>query len=289
MSIDWPHGMELAPTGERAREFVQRVPVWSSTIWITEHGAAYRRYADGEWHMLEAVLDPSETHIGYNLPGFVSIVTAIATAWHMRAPNSRARAVLLDERRELHVSNVAWNEPDRGAREPESETWSPLRWSIGVLPRIPAGYEISSAGRLRYNGGQPTRGFAMHGTRWAAAKGVGLVNLLAAASIKEYNFQPSPRVFHAYTSFRAGLTPAQHSARVFCPLRQAWANYQLAAPYVDKCKELARVFVDKRLWRDLAAVDDATLRGPLRALRDAVGEVDWDELRLARVCILSSE
>ena len=43
MDDAWPFGLEETPSGEWARELVQRLPVWSSAVFITEYGAAYRR------------------------------------------------------------------------------------------------------------------------------------------------------------------------------------------------------------------------------------------------------
>lgn len=116
MDSSWPFGIELAPDGDLAREFVQRIPVWSSGLFITEYGSCYRRYLHKDhsysWQLVELADDPASGRVGYHIHGvFVSVETAIATAWYARAPESRARAVVLDPSRELHVDNVAWREP----------------------------------------------------------------------------------------------------------------------------------------------------------------------------------
>ena len=111
----WPFGIEHAPSGERCREYVQRLPVWSSGIFISEHGGAYRRYLtrqmEASWEAIPLAEDESG-RFGYHLPGFVSVEHAIATAWHERAPGSRCHAYVLDPSVEVHASNIAWREPD---------------------------------------------------------------------------------------------------------------------------------------------------------------------------------
>ena len=137
MEESWPHGVAITPDGERAREFVQRTPVWSSAIFVSEHGTAYRRHMGSRgftsWELIPLTEDESG-RFGYALPGFVSVETAIATAWHPRAPGSRRHAVVLDPHAELHASNVAWREPEvvLDGDDHADETWQPLTWRIGI-------------------------------------------------------------------------------------------------------------------------------------------------------------
>ena len=149
MEEAWPHGVESTPDGEIAREFVQRIPVWSSAIFVSEHGTTYRRYMSSQgftstWELIPLVQDENG-RFGYALPGFVSIETAIATAWHPRAPGSRRHAVVLDPSVEVHASNVAWRDPEVVLEsDDEGETWQPLRWRIGMVSCEGLGFEISS-------------------------------------------------------------------------------------------------------------------------------------------------
>ena len=81
MEDSWPFGVAVAPDGERAREFVQRMPVWSSAVFLTEHGTAYRRYMSSRgftsWELLPLTEEPESGRFGYHLPGFVAIETAL--------------------------------------------------------------------------------------------------------------------------------------------------------------------------------------------------------------------
>ena len=298
MDASWPFGIERAPNGERAREFVQRLPVWSNGIFITEFGSCYRRYMKRDhsctWKLVELATDSeSGRRLGYHFHGgFVSVETAIATAWHPRAPDARGRAVVLDPSREVHVDNVAWRDPEvvtLDDDDEEEETWEPLRWTIGPLSCDGLGLEISSRGRLRY-GDRVTRGFAFHGTRWAACS-VGLINLLAAAALQRYRVRLPPRVVAAYHSFSRGIPPDAHAELVDGTIRTAWCNYQLAAPYVARRKTLVRDWVDPALWAALESlVGDALLEASLSELHAYVSEalgapVCYDELRLARICL----
>ena len=83
MEDTWPFGIEVAPDGERARELVQRVPVWSSAVFVSEYGTAHRRYmssrGETSWELIPLAEDPSG-RFGYHLPGFVSVETVLATA-----------------------------------------------------------------------------------------------------------------------------------------------------------------------------------------------------------------
>ena len=296
---DWPFGVEVMPDGELAREFAQRLPVWSSAVWITESGTAYRRYMSSRGptsrERIDLAQDPESGRFGYNLSGcgFVGVETAIATAFHPRAPGSRRRAYVLDASVELSVSNVAWREPEvllEGDDEGDDETWEPLVWRIGMSACDGLGFEISSLGRLRH-GTHVTKGFAAHGTRWAATP-AGLVNLLAAAQLQRYSVRPPPRVEAAYHSFVASVPPDMHAEIVDCTEKQAWTNYQLAAPMVARRRKIARDWIDTSVWEALEDLsDDPFLEGRLSELKehveDVVGRaVEFDHVRLARLCLL---
>ena len=113
--IAWPDGVERSPAGP-AREFVQP-RVWSSSVWITTDGAAYRRYynpvtrAWGAWEPLDAVLDDEQQRVGYALSGWTSSEACIATAWLHRRPGSRAHVRVLDPGAP-DAHHLAWGEPE---------------------------------------------------------------------------------------------------------------------------------------------------------------------------------
>ena len=297
--LSWEEGIEESPGGA-ARELVQP-HVWSSAVWITPMGEAFRRYynpvsqAWGCWEQLEVVLDPEGVHFGFHVDGrWVSCASAIATAWLHRAPHSRAHVRVLDGRAPVDVRNLVWGEPE----EPEApeadeagETWAPLRWSCGLAP-CDARYQISSRARLRAPSGAVTRGFCAHGTRWAACRGSGLVHLQAAAGLVAREVRVSPRVFAAYQSLSIGVTVDEHARRHGLRPTLAWDYYALAAPLVPKRRALGRRHVSPALWQCLEALrDDPTLGGRLRALHDEVARrlghaVPLEELRFARTCLV---
>ena len=294
MEDSWPFGVAVAPDGERAREFVQRMPVWSSAIFLTEHGTAYRRYMSSRgftsWELLPLTEEPESGRFGYHLPGFVAIETALATAFHPRAPGSRRRAYVLDPSAELHASNVAWRDPEVVVLDDDDdETWQPLRWRIGIASCDGLGFDISSRGRLRH-GRAVTRGFAAHGTRWAATP-VGLVDLLAAAQLQRHVVRLAPRLAAAYRSFSAGIPPEAHADLVGLS-HAAWSYYATVAPYVARRRRLAREWVDEDVWQALEDLrGDPFLEGRLAELKahvDAVvgRDVPFEHLRLARLCLL---
>ena len=201
---------------------------------------------------------------------------------------------MIDPSAELHASNVAWREPEvvlEGDDEGDGETWSPLRWRIGVVACDGLGFEISIRGRLRH-GEHVTRGFAAHGMRWAATS-VGPVNLLAAAQLQRYAVRLPPRVAAAYRSFVAGVPPDEHAALVDATSeKQAWAHFQLAAPYVPRRRRLAAAWIDDDVWEALEDLrGDPALEGRLTELKEHVDgvvgrDIPFEHLRLARLCLL---
>ena len=297
--IQWADGIETI-AGAPARELVQP-SVWSSAVFITAVGEAYRRYynpvskAWSGWEVVPASLDGEGTRLGYALAtGWMSVETALATAWLHRAPDSTARARVVDPSLEVDVTNVAWNE---GEEEPEEdpegrgfrgEAWEQLRWSCGLAECT--GYEISSHGRLRNRRGKMTRGFAAFSTRWAAVRGAGLVNLLAAAGLVRAEAAISPRVYNAYRSIASRVAVPKHAGRFKISLKAAWQYYALAAVHVPDVHVYAKDLVARDLWSLLLSMrGEEVLGGRLTDLRDVVErrlnrEVEFEELRFARVC-----
>jgi hypothetical protein len=295
--IAWRDGLEESPGGP-AREVVQR-HVWSSSVCITPHGEAFRRYRNPvtrrcTWEAMPVSLDQdTQSRLGLPLPsGWMSIETAIATAWLHRAPGSRAYVKHLDPR-EPTLPNLRWGEmeTDPEAGEFERETWASLRWHCGQIA-CDARYRISSQGRLMSPNGDVTHGFAALGSRWAACKGSGLVDLLQAAGIMRAETRIPERVYFAYNSLSSSLPVAEHAQRHALSLRTAWQYYQLAAPHVHDLRLYAQPLVPPALWRALESLrGDPVLGGRLADLHVAVtrltgGEVLWDELRFARMCVM---
>lgn len=299
--IRWRDGIEVIG-GVPAREVVQP-SVWSSAVFVTAVGDAYRRYYNpvarswGEWEAVPASLDAGEgTRLGYALKaGWMSVETAVATAWRHRAPDSTARARVVDPARAVDARNVAWNEPEDpedpegGGGMFEGEAWERLRWSCG-LAECDGRYEISSHGRLRSPRGEVTRGFAAFSTRWASVKGAGLVNLLAAAGLVRSEVAIPPRVFNAYRSIAARVSVAKHAQRFRLSPKAAWQYYALAAVHVPDVHVYARDLVAKDVWRLLLSMrGEPVLGGRLTDLMAVVDrrlrrEISFEELRFARVC-----
>lgn len=311
MIIQWPDGIEYHGT-TALREIVQP-RVWSSSLWVAADGSAFRKYwncCTGEWSAFEPVAfsfdNPTQERFGITTPcgGWMSTTRAIATAWLHRAPHSRAHVRLIDPRECPELDNIMWNEP---AEEPEAgeirgrervERWEELRWCIGPI-ECNMRYRISSWGRLMNPDGCVTRGFCAYGTRWAAVKGCGLVNLLAAAGLvrDDAAARVAPSVFRAYCAMSCGVHPREHARRVGTAESTAWKNYVLAAPLAtDNRYELGARIVSEDLWYALECLresDDpeSVLGASLTELRDHIEEmhairVDFAELRFGRACIV---
>ena len=295
--IAWRDGIEESPGG-RAREIVQR-NVWSSSVWITPEGEAFRRFFNAvtrqfTWEEMPVALDhDTQSRLGLPLPsGWMSVETAIATAWLHRAPGSRAYVKVLDPS-DPTLPNLRWGEGERDpeAGEIEGETWAPLRWHCGQIT-CDVRYHISSHGRLRSPKGEVTRGFAALGTRWAACRGSGLVNLLQAAGLMRAEVIIPERVYLAYNSLSSSLPVEEHAKRHKLSLRTAWQYYHLAAPHVHDLRLYAKPLVPPDLWRALASLrGDPVLGGRLTDLHPVVTrlmrrDVSMDELRFARMCMV---
>ena len=114
----------------------------------------------------------------------------------------------------------------------------------------------------------------------------------AAAQLQRYSVRPPPRVEAAYHSFVASVPPDMHAEIVDCTEKQAWTNYQLAAPMVARRRKIARAWIDTSVWEALEDLsDDPFLEGRLSELKehveDVVGRaVEFDHVRLARLCLL---
>ena len=298
--IAWEEGLEETPSGA-AREIVQS-SVWSSSAWVTADGTPWRRtynpiVATWTWEPMPMAFDAEQTRLGIHLAaGWRSIETAVATAWLHREPGSWAHVRAFTPG-DCHVDNLTWNEPELDAERftPDAETWSPLRWECGIVP-CDTTYQISSCARLRSPSGAVTRGFAALDARWAAVRGAGLVNLLAAAGLAANDVKVPPRMYQAYKSIVAGVHPSFHATRMRISLSSAWNSYQLAAPIVPDAHIYGKAIVSRDLWAALLGMQarrDARLGARLLELHPAVAqdlkrEVAMEELRFARTCVLGS-
>jgi hypothetical protein len=290
MIIAWADGVEYHE-GVALREIVHNV--WSSSVWISRDGQAYRKYYNavtktwGPFQPVPIALDASQNRFGIHLYAWMSLETAIATAWLHRAPDSTARVRSYAD--PPHVSTIEWGEPEEEEEEDEEERWRPLRWHCGLVP-CDARYKIGDCGRLMNPKGDITRGFAALGTRWAAVKGAGLVNLLAAARLTDHEVRVPPRVYRAYIGISNGTRPDQHATRMRIPLKAAWDYYALAAPLIGKA---GKKIVNSDLRRVLEAMrNDPRLGGRLLDLHPVVQRrlgrpLALEELRFARTCALA--
>lgn len=149
---------------------------------------------------------------------------------------STARVRLLEAQPSLDC--IEWKEgeedPERGVEG--GEEWKPLIWRCGLAP-CDQRYRISSQGRLfSPHTGKKTKGFYARDTRWAAVRGAGLVDLLAAASLSREERVP-PRVFEAYTCICSGLGVEEYARQMRVSREVAWSHYNLAAHLVQPKRE----------------------------------------------------
>jgi hypothetical protein len=296
--ISWEDGLEYGPDGLQFRQIVQP-DVWTSSVWISEEGEAYRRHYNTEskewnWEEMPYTLDKeTQTRIGVHLQtGWMSVETAIATAWRYRCPNSRSY-VRISDPGNPNAQTLAWGEeelyPEEGTFT--GEKWTPLRWHCGIVA-CNKSYQISTCGRLKSpHTGVMTRGFAAHGSRWAACKGSGLVNLLQAANLVAAEKRVPPRVYMAYRSLCSGLQAREHARRTVLTEKVAWDYYNLAAPLVHNLRVVGKKMVNPSLWNTLEGMKgDPLLGGKLSDLHPEVElllgrEISMEELRFARTCV----
>ena len=294
--IAWRDGLETTPDGDLARQIPQHV--WSSSMWITKDGNAFRVYrnpVDGSqsWVRLYPALDAHEERLGLYLPSWTSLEHAIALAWRRRLPGSRAHVRVVDSRQPPHATNVRWGHEEEVVPEPshlQGEKWSPLRWSCG-LAKCSKQYEISSFGRLRNPRGEATAGFFYKGSRWAACRGAGLVNLSAAAHLQNRTLFLAPREMRAYQALTSGLTPPQYAVAANLPETLAWTYCACAAMHVrDAQKLVARdLCAELLMMRDLR---DPLLGGKLTELHAIIAPrlrrpLEYGELRFSRVAVIA--
>ena len=267
-------------------------------MWITAEGQAFRRYNNpvsklATWEDMPLALDQeTQTRLGIHAPSWMSIEVAIATAWLHRSPGSQAHVRVLDLGAP-QLGNLEWGEPEARPEEGEfeGETWAPLRWQCGQTPCDPR-YKISSHGRLMNYRGVTTRGFAALGTRWAACRGAGLVNLMQASGLMRAEKQIPDRVYLAYCSLSSSIPVTEHAKRHGLTTKTAWQYYQLAAPVVHDRHVYGREVVPPALWRALLSLrGHGVLGGPLKQLHPLVeravgGRVSFEALRFARTCVV---
>jgi hypothetical protein len=293
--ITWNDGIEYLPDGAPLREIAQR-NVWTSSAWISPDGRAFRRYVDAvteiiSWEPIPMSVDAeTQMRIGMHVSGtWMSNTTAIATAWLYRNPLSQTRVRVLDPA-VPDVLNLAWGDPEinpEAGAEFKNETWKPLKWKIGPV-QCDAKYRISSLGRLKNPVGKITRGHAAHKTRWAAVKGVGLVDLKEASSLNPKK-TVSPRVHAAVLALYDGVPVAEHALWQRISLKLAWQYYCLAIALVQD-RKIGRTQISPDLWRLLQDMcGDSVLGGKLTELQIVVSttlsrNISFEELRFARIC-----
>ena len=297
MYLEWEDGVEQSPRG-MAREYALE-HVHNSSVWLTPVGDAYRRYYNKvdksfAWEAMPLVWNADGTRLGLHVSEglFVTLEHAIACCWLARAPHSRARVRVLDPDRAITAANLAWPDPDTSDDDVGDETWYKLDWHCGLIRCNPA-YQISSKARLRSpHTGLITRGHALHGTRWAAVKGAGLVDLHAAAGLARHEVSLSPSHFRAWQALSKAEPPRSLARRAGIQESTAWAQYTKLAPLVMDRRQIARQLVPRRLWDCLIGMQrNPVLGGALTELHAAVAKKlgsapEWTHLRFARRCLV---
>jgi hypothetical protein len=312
--VSWPDGVESAPDGSAVRQIPQR-RVWTSSVWISQDGVAWRRFFNvvtKQWHWdaqpLSIVFEGEQD--GFMLEWFTSTDRALAMAWLHRHPDSGAQVrrrvdvVLLDGGASPAPSEgprlgaLSWDvdeDPDGDA--PRSERWRPLRWRVGAV-ECDRRYAISTAGRLRSPSGRVTAGLWYNGRRWAAVRNAGLVDLWTASGLDTTErIQPAIRM--ARDALVMSHTPAELAEAADLAEGTAWSYFARAAAFVPG-KELRRFvppLVGRRLWTALQRLEGReVLGGTLTDLMAALARRDktfaggeqMSQLRLARVALTAA-
>ena len=302
--VRWPDGAERCPSGKRAREVPFKHP-FSSSVWVAKDGEVWRRFynvlsAQWNWDQdgpLEYAED-SNGRVGMNLGSqFRPIATVIALAWLQRAPETQARAELIEDSGGVHLENIQFAEAESNVETGSiaDERFKPLKnWKCGVVP-CPKGYMISSHGRLKSPNGEITSGFWIHDgacgpTRVAAAKGCGLIDLFVAAKLIPSAVHVTPCIKTAADFMMNGKLPKEHSRTEcvkldtsYCYFRQALAALKLPRAAV---RELGETLISPDLWRLLVKMcneDDDRLAGKLTMLMQVLEDELPESSRFWRV------
>ena len=302
--VRWPDGVERCPSGKRAREVPFKHP-FSSSVWVAKDGEVWRRFYNvlsAEWNWdqdgpLEYAED-SNGRVGMNLGSqFRPIATVIALAWLQRAPETQARAELIEDSGGVHLENIQFAEAESNVETGSiaDERFKPLKnWKCGVVP-CPKGYMISSHGRLKSPNGEITSGFWIHDgacgpTRVAAAKGCGLIDLFVAAKLIPSAVHVTPCIKTAADFMMNGKSPKEHSRTEcvkldtsYCYFRQALAALKLPRAAV---RELGETLISPDLWRLLVKMcneDDDRLAGKLTMLMQVLEDELPESSRFWRV------
>ena len=317
--VTWPDGLERGPDGP-CRQIPQK-HTWSSQVWVTRDGDARRRHynpVSKEWTWAADTLPMSigadQTHMGYTIDHWISVDRAVALAWLHRAPGSPC--TIVDDQLELVGSArtktipLAWAEGEYMGNEQgpmEGEKWKALRWRCGLCP-CPAGYEISSYGRLMNPKGRCTRGlvFGSEGDRYAAVRGCGLVNFTVAAGLRRRDVGFSPSLYLAVEALATGRTPLEMASTHDSDRSEAtaWSYFCRVAPFFsgDELRKRVPRLVAVDLWSLLQGMmvsQERVLGESLSQLMPVVqkrlkrrgefrtSENQWEQLRLARLSVLA--
>ena len=324
MLITWRDGLERSPNGLLLREIPQR-HIWASSLWISKQGDIYRRHWNAVSKSWRFDAEPpsmslaQDGRVGYNVDGgWKSEERCIALAWLRRHPSSTSyisddvvelvdgpQQAVESERTGPDARSIAWAtlEYDTEPAALAGERWRTLSWRCGVVP-CDSRYKISSQGRLRNPQGKTTRGFWFDGGRWAAVKGAGLVDLYAAAGLREDEIRLSPAIHATVQALMTRHEPSDLVDSFEITEGTAWSYISKAAAHISG-PDLRRIvprLVSVDLWALLVSMRDsgeAVVGGSLTELRSEVlkrlsrngtfqkSSFGWEELRLARLAVLA--
>lgn len=234
-------GRVQSPDGP-ARQIPTKKPVWTSALFITKDGCPRWRHYDivkrgWRWGE-EAPYVYSETGaIGIVTDHWIRIEVAIALAWLKRAKGGPMR-VRVDG--PPHLDNVEWEEGEgeEGGGEIAGERWRRLRYKCGAVPV--EGYYISTDGRLKNERGEVTAGFYFNQTRNAQTS-AGIVDLYAAAGLKQKSVQLRPAIYQATQCLLSGHGPADLADAEGIQLDTAWSYINTAAMTIRPTAKLAEM------------------------------------------------
>ena len=301
--VRWPDGVERCPSEKRVREVPFKHP-FTSSIWVSKDGEIWRRFYNvlrGEWNWdqdgpLEYAED-ANGRVGLNLGSqFRPIETVIALAWLHRAPETQARAELIEGSEGVHLDNIQWAEAESNVEigSIADEKFKPLKnWKCGIVP-CPEGYSISSHGRLISPNGDITSGFWFDGacgpTRVAAARECGLIDLFVAAKLIPSALHVTPCIKTAADYMMNGKSPKHHSRSECVKLDTSYSYFRqaLAALKLPQAavRELGETLISPDLWRFLVKMcneDDDRLAGKLTALMEVLEDDLPESSRFWRV------
>lgn len=316
--------VEDAPDGSAMRQVPCLFSSLAQKMWVSEAGVVrHRHVVNGDWIWGEPrppIVDRGGRVGCYVDNRFRTLEQLVALAWiRRRTPMRRMQGVAYSsDQSALYAHNLCWKDEPFGADAGQdgnedieapsscSDCWRPLRFKMGLVPFVEAGYMVSQDGRLVASDGSVSRGsYALGSSRILFIPRVGVVpigavcNLLFSKHVDMHT--PPPRIKTTIRLLRDGASIA--SVARFMAIRESTAWSYVHAALRHMSTESARRAIERVITSDglveqlvsLSHQTDLVLTGRLRDVvalttRTRAGDGDWlcNPHRYSEVCAVRS-